>query len=274
MMENPFTEKPYIFGTHEAELQRLGIQHRVWRPDVTEAWRRAGFTSGQTILDLGCGPGFLSLDLAEITGAAGQVIALDRSEDFLNYLHSEAERKGLYNISTHCINLDEDEIPEMELDGVYARWLFAFLRNPKSLLEPVIKRLKTGGTIVLHEYFHYHTFEFTSPSPAFDVFISAVLKAWYAEGGTPDIATDLLIWCEEFGLTIESVRPIVHVVSPENYIWQWPKSFVEVSPWRLAELGFLTKQEVENLQREFDSFETDGKTRVITPAVLEIIARK
>jgi hypothetical protein len=49
---------------------------------------------------------------------------------------------------------------------------------------------------------------------------------------------------------------------------------VEVSPWRLAELGFLTKQEVENLQREFDSFETDGKTRVITPAVLEIIARK
>ncbi|HWF43633.1 MAG TPA: methyltransferase domain-containing protein [Candidatus Kapabacteria bacterium] len=274
MMENPFIEKPYIFGTHEAELQRLGIQHRVWRPHVTEAWRRAGFTSGQTILDLGCGPGFLSLDLAEITGAAGKVIALDRSEEFLSYLDSEAERRGLQNISTHCINLDEDEIPEMELDGVYARWLFAFLRNPKSLLGRAIKRLRRGVTVVLHEYFHYHTFGFTSPTPAFDVFISAVLKAWYAEGGTPDIAPNLLMWCEEFGLTIESVRPIVHIVTPKSYIWQWPKSFVEVSPWRLADLGFMKKIQVEDLQREFAAIEGDGHTRIVTPAVLEIIARK
>ncbi len=267
-------EKAYVFGTHEAELDRLGLQHRVWRPDVTDAWRRAGFTAGQTILDLGSGPGFLSLDLAEIVGFSGKVIALDRSQDFLSYLDREAKNKGLQNISTHCLNFDEEEIPVMELDHAYARWLFAFLRNPKRPLEQVVKRLKKGGSIVLHEYFHYHTFGFTQPAQAFDVFIRAVLKGWYAEGGKPDIAPELLTWCKELDLTIESVRPIVHIIGPENYIWQWPKSFVEVSPWRLADLGFMTKGEVEDLQSEFARFESDGHTRLITPAVLEIIARK
>ena len=273
-MGNRGTEKAYVFGTHEAELARLGLQHRVWRPDVTDAWRRAGFTPGQTILDLGCGPGYLSLDLAEIVGSSGAVIAIDRSKDFLEYLDAEAQNKGLQNISTHSLNLDEDTIPNIELDGAYARWLFAFLRNPKRLLEQVAKNLRKGGVIVLHEYFHYHTFGFTSPSPAFDVFIAAVLKAWHAEGGKPDIALELLTWCQELGLTIESARPIVHIVSPKNYIWQWPKSFVEVSPWRLADLGFMTNEEVEAAQREFAAFEADGHTRLITPAVLEIIARK
>ncbi len=267
-------EKAYVFGTHDAELERLGLQHRVWRPEVTDAWRRAGSTTGQTILDLGSGPGFLSMDLAEIVGASGRVIALDRSSDFLNFLDAEATKIGLHNISTHCVNLDVDEIPNDALDGAYARWLFAFLRNPKRLLQRVAKNLRVGGRIVLHEYFHYHTFGFTSLSPAFDVFIAAVLKGWYAEGGKPDIAPELLMWCEELGLRIESVKPIVHVVTPKSCIWQWPKSFVEVSPWRLADLGYMTKSEVGALQQEFQTFESDGHTSIITPAVLEIIARK
>ncbi len=267
-------DKDYIFGTHRDEVQRLGLQHRVWRPDVTDAWRRAGFTVGQTILDLGCGPGFLSMDLAEITGPTANILALDRSQEFLDYLQSEATGKGLHNISTHCVNLDEDDIPNVHLDAAYARWVFTFLRNPRTLLERVVKNLRKGGALVIHEYFHYRTLKFTAPAPAFDVFIEAVVKAWHEEGGKTDIAPDLLRWCEELGLTIESLKPIVHVVSPKSYIWQWPKSFVEVSAWRLADLGYLTKEQVEHLQREFAEFETDGHTRISTPSVLEIIARK
>ena len=35
-------ERDYLLGTHDAEVQRLGLQHRVWRPRVLDAWRRAG----------------------------------------------------------------------------------------------------------------------------------------------------------------------------------------------------------------------------------------
>src|SRR6266513_624084 len=53
-------ERDYVLGTHDDEVARLGLQHRVWRPRALDAWRRAQFTRGQTILDIGCGPGYAS----------------------------------------------------------------------------------------------------------------------------------------------------------------------------------------------------------------------
>ena len=43
-------ERDYVLGTHEAEVERLGLQHRLWRPRVLEAWRHAGLIEGQTAL--------------------------------------------------------------------------------------------------------------------------------------------------------------------------------------------------------------------------------
>ncbi len=50
-------EKSYVIGTHDAEIDRLGVQHRVWRPRVLEFWRESGITEGMTVIDAGCGPG-------------------------------------------------------------------------------------------------------------------------------------------------------------------------------------------------------------------------
>src|SRR4029077_1636950 len=59
-------ELEYVLGTADAEIRRLGMQHAVWRSDATHAWRVAGFRPGSTIIDVGCGPGFAALDLAEL----------------------------------------------------------------------------------------------------------------------------------------------------------------------------------------------------------------
>ena len=83
-------ERDYVLGTHDEEIARLGLQHAVWRPRASDAWRRAGFTSGQTLIDLGCGPGFATLDLAEIVGPHGRVLAIDRSRRFLDALEAAA----------------------------------------------------------------------------------------------------------------------------------------------------------------------------------------
>src|SRR6516164_179843 len=50
------TEKDYVLGTHDEEIERLGLQNRVWLSRAADAWHRAGFDHGQTLLDLGCGP--------------------------------------------------------------------------------------------------------------------------------------------------------------------------------------------------------------------------
>ena len=54
-------ERNYLLGTHDEEIARLGLQHRVWRPRVLDAWRRAGITHGSTVVDAGAGPGRASV---------------------------------------------------------------------------------------------------------------------------------------------------------------------------------------------------------------------
>jgi len=66
-------ERDYVLGTHHEEIARLRLQHRVWRARVLEAWRGAGFAPGHTLLDIGCGPGYAALDLAEIVGPGGRI---------------------------------------------------------------------------------------------------------------------------------------------------------------------------------------------------------
>lgn len=49
-------EQDYVLGDHQEELERLGLQHRAWRPTVLECWRQAGITRGSRVLDVGAGP--------------------------------------------------------------------------------------------------------------------------------------------------------------------------------------------------------------------------
>ena len=110
-------EKNYYLGTHDAEIRRLGLQHRVWRPHVLDAWRRAGIAIGSTVIDAGAGPGYASLDLAEIVEEDGKVIALERSERFVKALSIAAMARGLANIETQELDLVEDPIPAGYVDA-------------------------------------------------------------------------------------------------------------------------------------------------------------
>jgi len=46
------TDRDYVLGTHDEELARLGLQHRVWCPVVLDCWQRAGLTVGKRVLDV------------------------------------------------------------------------------------------------------------------------------------------------------------------------------------------------------------------------------
>src|SRR5262245_60894167 len=92
-------ERDYVLGTHDEEITRLALQHRAWRAQALAGWRHAGLTVGQTLLDIGCGPGYASLDLAEIVGPYGKIVAVDRSRRFLDHLESARRLRGLENIA-------------------------------------------------------------------------------------------------------------------------------------------------------------------------------
>jgi SAM-dependent methyltransferase len=271
-MTDTHQERDYVLGTHDEEIARLALQHRVWRPRASEAWRHAGFTVGQTILDIGCGPGHASLDLAEIVGPTGRVVALDRSRRFLDWLEGARRQRGLANITAHEIDLDEEPLPPLQADAAWSRWVFAFMKRPRDLLGRVAAALKPGGVLVMHEYLHYATWRMTPRSPEFEGFVSAVIDRWRASGGEPDIGLDLPRWLEELGFDIRSLTPIMDVVPASNFIWQWPRTFMDVGLRRLVDLGDVTEAQAAAVTQAFATGEATPGTRMVTPAVIEIVA--
>jgi SAM-dependent methyltransferase len=267
-------ERDYVLGTHDAEIERLGLQHRVWRPRALDAWRRGGFTIGQTLLDVGCGPGFASLDLAELVGPGGRIHAFERSRRFLDALEAARIPRGLANITPHQLDLDEADLPVAEADGAWARWVFAFVKQPRPLLEKIHRALKPGGRLVLHEYFDYRTWRMIPRCPAQEAFVETVMASWRREGGEPDIALDLVRWLEEVGFEVRAANPILDLLSPGDHGWQWPVAFLRVGVRRLVDLGQVAPGEAEAIDAALEAMEKDPHARMITPAVLELIAIK
>jgi 16S rRNA G527 N7-methylase RsmG len=55
-------DRDYVVGTHDAEIERLRLQHHLWRHRVLDCWRRAKLRRGNRVADIGAGPGYASLD--------------------------------------------------------------------------------------------------------------------------------------------------------------------------------------------------------------------
>jgi SAM-dependent methyltransferase len=265
-------DRDYVLGTHDEEIERLGLQHRVWRPRALDAWRRAGFTVGQTILDAGCGPGHASFDLAEIVGPSGRVVAIDRSRRFLAALEGERRRRGLRNIECVESELDQADLPVAGADGAWCRWVFAFVPRPRDLLARIHRALRPGAALVAHEYFDYSTWRLAPRSPEHEEFVRAVTESWRASGGDPEVGFDLPRWLQEAGFAIRSLDPVIDVVPPSDFVWQWPKAFVYSGLRRLVDLGRLAPERAEAIGRAFAAAEADPRTLMATPAVLQIIA--
>lgn len=267
-------DNEYVLGTHDAELERLGLQHAVWRPRASATWREAGFTAGQSLLDVGCGPGYATLDLATIVGRSGRVIGVDRSRRFLDALEGAATARGLTQVEVVEADLDRDALPGDALDGAWIRWVFSFVSRPQALLARIAERLRPGGVVALHEYVDYRAWRLSPPQDAFEEFVREVMASWRDTGGEPDIGMALPGWLDALGFEIVVARPITEFARPADFLWQWPQAFVATGLQRLVDLGRVDVRRAAEMR---DAFERTARTPggfLLTPTVLELVARK
>ena len=265
-------ERDYVLGTHDEEIERLGLQHRVWLPRASAAWRRAGFTSGQTLLDVGCGPGWATVDLAGIAAPTGRAIGIDRSRRFLDAARARAGALGLENVQFHELDLDTQPLPAVRVDGVWSRWVYAFVNDPRALLARVAAVMKPGGTMVLHEYVDYRAWRVSPPRPEFQGFVEEVIASWRAHGGEPDVGMTLPQWLVELGFELRALRPLVDAPQPHEYGWRWPHAFVDVGLDRLVDLGRVPREKADAVRRAFRESQAVPGAFSLNPTVLEIIA--
>ena len=276
---NQIPPKPdYVLGTHNDEHARLGMQHSLWQEFVLDAWKRAGICTGSRVVDVGAGPGFTTMDLADIVGATGHVTAVEISSKFAQEVKDQANARGLKNISVHIMDLMHEDIPLANagaaFDAAWCRWVCMFVPDIGALVRCVHNALRAGGVAVFHEYVHYETYGLQPPTPGVDSFTQAAMKSFSARGGNANIAGTLLKELRQHGFEIMSIKPIVRSARPHEPLWQWPAGFIRTYLPRLVELGQVDNAFAANVLAELASAEQDPQSIMLTPTVLEIIARK
>ena len=111
-----------------------------------DGFSRSGFNQGDHLLDLGCGPGFVTRDLAYMVGNQGKVIAVDRSKYYLDFLEDWNKTHHL-NIETQHADFDHMQLKPNSLDGAYCRWALAWVPNPRDVIQKVVDSPQTRRKI-------------------------------------------------------------------------------------------------------------------------------
>lgn len=267
-------ETDYVLGTHDDEVARLGLQHRVWRSAVTDCWQRVGITHGWRVLDVGAGPGYATADLAEIVGPTGAVLGIERSAHFLEAARARCQSRRLTNVEFREADLMDVSLGNLDFDASWCRWVASFVSSPKKLVENIAGALRPGGVAIFHEYSDYATFCFMPTKPALESFMHETMVSWRAAGGEPNIARELPQLLADVGLRVVEIIPRVRTVSQRDYTWQWPKAFIDINVARLQELGRVTPEWAADVQREFAEVEANANAWFTTPMFLEIVAWK
>jgi ubiquinone/menaquinone biosynthesis C-methylase UbiE len=268
------SEGDYVLGTHAEELARLGLQHRVWRPVVLECWQKAGIAVGSCVLDVGAGPGYATVDLAEIVGPTGHVDAVERSSNFVNAIKTACGARSLSNVQVHELDLMSEELPCGPYDFTWCRWVLCFVSNPELLVKKIAAVTHKGGRAIFHEYGHYTTWRFFPRRAVLEEFVGHVVATWRESGGEPDTGLQLPSQLTQNGFHLRSVTPHVFCLRPNDYMWQWPAQFIDVHLGRLQELGRIDENFAGNVRAELAAAENADASFMITPLVIEIVAEK
>lgn len=263
----------YVLGITETEIDRLGLQHRVWRARMLDLWRRAGLLQGQTALDIGCGPGWASVDLAELIGPKGKVIAIDRAPSFLAHARTLAAQHGLAWLDVREGDVSAELPVDAPVDFAWCRWVLAFVKDRAAALSAIAAAIKPGGVLAIQEYLDYAAWSLVPRDPAFQRFVDATMASWRADGGEPDTAIELPKLLDAAGFDLVSFDPIVDVTHPKDLLWAWPASFARTGAQRMVETGRLTQTEADAAQAALERVRAAGG-RMTTPITAHLIARR
>ena len=105
-----------------------------------------------TVLDLGCGPGFFTLPLAEMVGDGGSVIAVDLQAKMLDKMQARAVAKGLAaRITAHRCSADSLGLDGVQADFALAFWMVHEVRDKARFLAEVHAVLMDQARLLLVE---------------------------------------------------------------------------------------------------------------------------
>jgi ubiquinone/menaquinone biosynthesis C-methylase UbiE len=195
--------------------------------------------SGQTALDLGCGPGYVAAQIARIVGPSGRVHALDVNAEFVARARAVAAEIGVEKrVDVHHLTGERLPLPDAACDRALAKNVLEYVPDVEATLRELHRVLKPGGMLTaIDSDWAFVVVEplapdevrelFAAAAPAFrQPFIGRKLRAAFCRAGFRDVQVDVVASTDEKGF----LRPVV-----ENMLG-YARKFGTLSEARCAEL--------------------------------------
>ena len=171
---------------------------------------------GMRILDVGCGPGSITIDLARRVGSTGRVLGIDASAEVIETARAAAEQAGVTNVEFRVGDAYDPGLPGGEAGASGGRWDVVHAHQVLQHLDDPVAALRAWravGELVAARDVVYSATTIHPASPALlqwrdlvvrlqaanggDGDAGAKLKAWAREAGFVSIETDVETWCFE-----------------------------------------------------------------------------
>jgi len=264
-------EPGYLLQSREEdELHRLGFQHRVWHHETSELIKCAGFGPGQILMDVGSGPGYLSLDLSTLVGDGGRVIALDSSEKFIAHLGAAARKQGRKNIQPVLSDVQDIRLETASIDGAVVRWVLMFVQDVDAVLRGVTRVLKPGGVFAVMEYFQFRSMSLWPRGDAFRRLFDAVHDLIGRYGGDADIGGRMPVLLRQHGYRIEHLYPVLRLGRPGSDLWKWLE-MARRNHSEVVDAGLITAEQLGEYFREWqDAAGTPGAFFTAPPLLMTV----
>ena len=261
----------YLLGDSRAEAQRLRDQSKLWDPVSLALFDRLKIKRGWNVLEIGPGGGSLHKELRK--RVHGPVDYVERSETFANALIKQNKRDGLgHGLLWNC-NLLDASLPPNTYDLIFARWVFLFLPDPLAHIKLLAKALKPGGVIAIQDY-HRDPLCMIPTPVEWPAFIKADMAFFASQGGDASIGAKLPALYRKAGLQVTDIHATIKTGNPGSPEWNWMSTYFEGVMDDLAKFKPFTPKMAASLKRQWRAAAGDPSSLLISPAVLDVVARK
>ena len=205
----------YTHGHHESVLR----SHRWRTADNSAGYLLPRLRPGMRLLDVGCGPGTITMDLADLVGPTGRVTALERTEDALDLARAEAQRRGTANVELVAGDVLALDLPDDSFDVVHAHQVLQHVDDPVLALREMRRVCRPGGTVAVRDS-DYSAFTWFPAVPELDRWLEVYLQVARSNAAEPDAGRRLLSWANAAGFSeVTAGSSTWCYASPEDRAW-------------------------------------------------------
>ncbi|MFI9270566.1 methyltransferase domain-containing protein [Kitasatospora sp. NPDC052896] len=217
---------------HQSATYTHGYQNAVLRSHRTRtAANSAGYLlaelrPGQAVLDVGCGAGTITADLAELVGPEGRVVAVDSSAEVLAQAAAHAAGRGLRNIRFEVADAGELPFTGGEFDVVHAHQVLQHVADPVAVLREMRRVVAPDGAVAARDA-DYAAMTWYPELPELAAWLDLYRQTARANGGEPDAGRRLLAWAHAAGFAeVRASSSSWTFASPGERLW-WGESWAE-----------------------------------------------